>query len=691
MRRTALLLIVLPALGCEAWPNPSSSAIAIDGGPITDGTTGGASNNAGSSPPSSTMSTANSDAGQGSGTSLYNGLPPISPNGDSVVVGTRGGHIQFPGGFTLDIPSGALESDITIQADTVAVPPEMLGMGSPAAPIIELLPNGLSFKVPARLQTVMPAMGVNNIVAVSSEPDAPSLEDIAIAQGDGDTLDAFIWHFSYYGVFGTDWGDLTVGDLTACDTAPVRGLSLQIERIFQQLAPGSIAPLDDARVGSSDPLGRPFLQGAVSAAIEAALNDPAAATTRVPFQITSGWRSLAQQYVLSNCSNGNATAPPGTSNHADGSAFDLAGSYPNAAACYAANTSLVQSGDFSAVRDLSHPFWGAQLEKGGTFLWFGSEAKTNICGDPPHFDETSGQSDELRTTATLAFQTLWNNNNPCDQIDATGQFDADTESSLNVSPAGGFGGISPIQLPAEGAGCPPVTSSMATTCCPGSGGAKPSCADRQTDPNHCGECERVCPSFQICQSGGCVCATSGQVVCGDACVDELTDSDNCGACGNTCSGGESCVGGRCQCPTGQVFCGGSCLDPSTYQSEPNNCGGCGSVCPSTESCNGGQCRPNICGKCPTGYDVTERGFEDGSNTPIFACCLVILTGQCVDYFYNTQTGVHVPYSSQCSTIQDPEGIDTNGQCAGNSACGIPEGGTFQEDMVCKDDATCIIP
>jgi hypothetical protein len=462
----------------------------------------------------------------------YFNLPILTVNGNSVVVGTNGGHIEFSTDIVLDVPGDAVDADTLIQASVVEVPAEMAGLGSPLIPVVQLLPDGLSFRLPARLQLSMPPHDINDIAMVASQPGDPFLDDIAIKEGANGSLLATIWHFTSYGIFGTQVGNLLVGDISVCNTTQARGLSTQIAAIFQQLAPGNLVPIQDQRVTTSDPLGSPLLQPTVVKDILSALNDLGAPSVKkVPFEITSGWRSLAQQYILANCKNGNNTAPPGTSNHADGSAFDLHGSYSKADACVADNSSLLNDDDYEAVRDKAHPYWGKLLEKGGNILWYGSEIGTSsICGDPPHFDDVSANSVDLRSTSVLAFQRLWNNRNPCDLLDEDGLFGPKTEDRLANSPAAGFQDIGPIQLPTnglQGAGCDPNAGTP--ICCPG---ASPT-AGSSTTPS----CQVSCCNPNTCP-GGC-CDSQGTCQVG-------TDDHACGSGGQSCTscaGSDTCGGG----------------------------------------------------------------------------------------------------------------------------------------------------
>lgn len=69
------------------------------------------------------------------------------------------------------------------------------------------------------------------------------------------------------------------------------------------------------------------------------------------------------------------------------------------------------------------------LEANG-FVWFGA-------GDAVHFTFKGGDT-TLTGAGVKAFQRLWNANHPDDRIAETGRYDAKTEASLKLAPAGGF-------------------------------------------------------------------------------------------------------------------------------------------------------------------------------------------------------------------------------------------------------------
>jgi hypothetical protein len=133
--------------------------------------------------------------------------------------------------------------------------------------------------------------------------------------------------------------------------------------------------------------------------------------------VNSAYRTLAQQFLLYNWWTGGvcnfqAVARPGASNHQAGLAIDIE--------------------DYGG--------WRPHLERYG-WKWFGLR-------DKPHFTyvgnglvlsvQLNGKTIDIRNTATLAFQRLWNRNNSSEKIAEDGDFGSTTQSKLKASPANGF-------------------------------------------------------------------------------------------------------------------------------------------------------------------------------------------------------------------------------------------------------------
>ncbi len=196
----------------------------------------------------------------------------------------------------------------------------------------------------------------------------------------------------------------TVGDheTTTCTTAVVIELSRQIAAEVDCMAPGQL-------VAFAEGGGVVFAGAAVLPYVsEGGREDLLAAVAAgggMSLQVTSAYRSVAQQYLLyrwfqlGRCGI-TAAAVPGRSNHESGRAVDVSP--------YAPWVSL-----------LADHAWDQ-----------------TVPGDPVHFDHL--QSPDLRGTDVLAFQRLWNRNHPEDPIAVDGQWGPETEARLVVSPDDGF-------------------------------------------------------------------------------------------------------------------------------------------------------------------------------------------------------------------------------------------------------------
>ena len=193
----------------------------------------------------------------------------------------------------------------------------------------------------------------------------------------------------------------TVADYaySGCSTSVVLGLSRQIADEIGCEHPGGLEAFDEAGgivLTSSSVL--PYLEADAKTHLE-----QVAASHTV--QVNSAFRTLAQQYLLYRWYvNGRcgitAAAHVGSSNHESGRAVDLA------------NYS-------SVVGTMSNHGWAH-----------------DVSGDPVHFDHLA--SDDIRGEDVLAFQTLWNRNNPGDTISADGAYGPQTEARLKMAPATGF-------------------------------------------------------------------------------------------------------------------------------------------------------------------------------------------------------------------------------------------------------------
>lgn len=127
--------------------------------------------------------------------------------------------------------------------------------------------------------------------------------------------------------------------------------------------------------------------------------------------IEAGYRDVAMQYYSrwfqENCNSAFNAAEPGKSNHQGGRAVD--------------------------VKYYAH-WWDSLLE-------FGFDHP--IPSDKPHFElRGSGafrdESEELKVLSVLAFQRLWNRNNPDDLLAEDGIYGPRTKQRLGASPVAGF-------------------------------------------------------------------------------------------------------------------------------------------------------------------------------------------------------------------------------------------------------------
>jgi len=115
------------------------------------------------------------------------------------------------------------------------------------------------------------------------------------------------------------------------------------------------------------------------------------------------------------------------------------------------------------------------------------------------------------------------------------------------------------------------------------------CIDPNSDPEHCGGCDRRCEGEDVCSQGACVSeCPGGKSTCGAECVDTDTAHANCGACGRACASDETCQQGVCTsgCSDGLTECEGGCFD---LQTATDHCGACGAACSADQRCRGGTC------------------------------------------------------------------------------------------------------
>ncbi len=199
---------------------------------------------------------------------------------------------------------------------------------------------------------------------------------------------------------------LTVGEAVSdpnCSTSIVKGLSLQIIAQGNCLAPGAFAevlPRPNLELG---PAVFPNMEQPAVTALAKALDAKPAMTMHV----NSMLRTVAQQYLLhawwqDGLCGITLAATPGDSPHETGLAMDID----------------------------DHAAWQSALEAVG-FKWHGP-------GDVVHFDYVGPGAVNYKGVDVMAFQALWNLNNPGDLIDEDGIYGPQTASKLVLAPAGGF-------------------------------------------------------------------------------------------------------------------------------------------------------------------------------------------------------------------------------------------------------------
>lgn len=183
----------------------------------------------------------------------------------------------------------------------------------------------------------------------------------------------------------------------AASTSIVNGLSQQLIYQLQLNLPNAFVSFDELNV-DLDSAAFPYVQSAAKQGLAKAIQDRG-----TKMLVNSCYRTIAQQMLLYNdrFNNSNPVAPPGTSNHQTGLAIDIEDALG----------------------------WEPYLMRYG---W------SPLPGDPPHFDFVGGGTIDIRRESILAFQQLWNKNNPNNKIDADGGFGPQTEGALNQSPAQGF-------------------------------------------------------------------------------------------------------------------------------------------------------------------------------------------------------------------------------------------------------------
>ena len=124
--------------------------------------------------------------------------------------------------------------------------------------------------------------------------------------------------------------------------------------------------------------------------------------------------------------------------------------------------------------------------------------------------------------------------------------------------------------------------------------------------------DAICEGELVCVEGECTCP-EGLHPCHDLCVDLQTNPTHCGQCDRGCDvdQGQACNGGECalNCADNLTACEGSCVDLLT---NPSFCGACDHACDSAQGeveCNQGRCEMLSC----------VDGWHDANNTGDDGC------------------------------------------------------------------------
>jgi hypothetical protein len=213
------------------------------------------------------------------------------------------------------------------------------------------------------------------------------------------------------------------------------------------------------------------------------------------------------------------------------------------------------------------------------------------------------------------------------------------------------------------------------------------------DAKNCGTCGHACAAGEHCSGGTCQSCPTGQAWCGYSCVDLSTSYSNCGACGAYCySGGPGTIGvcsaGVCTSPCGSAYLDCDKLTSNgcevTRTVDRNNCGACGVACGPDEICGGGQCA-----KCSPGLSVCNNACINlTTNNSNCGACGVSCSA----------TAPHasaVCKSSACALQCSAGYLDCNGNALDGcevqvsatncGACGV----TCGAGELCSKQATCI--
>jgi hypothetical protein len=307
----------------------------------------------------------------------------------------------------------------------------MSGSAAPVLSTIAFAPDGLQFAVPVRMRQPMPTKpsgalySVSELTMVSTVQDDGSgdsnpLESVPLGQGDADTLEALLAHFSTVTVFGPILAGATLSQV--CATSLARGLSAQILTELTAMTGVGFVPIASTAVDCSR-CEQPFLQKQAASHLQAAVSGAKPAA----IHINSAWRSVADQYILAKvpCANPNrnTVARVGQSPHMSGNAIDvqnpnLGMTMKDACSKYFTDAAGASKPVPTAQEALNflHPIWAGPLTA-NSFAWLARDGtdEQSTCRDPPHFTDLSVSID-YRAKNIQAFQSLWNKHRSCNPI-----------------------------------------------------------------------------------------------------------------------------------------------------------------------------------------------------------------------------------------------------------------------------------
>lgn len=193
----------------------------------------------------------------------------------------------------------------------------------------------------------------------------------------------------------------TLGTAPGCSTAVAGGLTTQLIAELARMGV-SFSNLDDpSKIRCTSPC-VPLLQSSAKTALTSV-----ASKKNDYITLNSAYRSSAQQYLLyrqflSTTCGVSAAARPGTSNHESGIGIDVR----------------------------SYSYWRSTLQ-GFLWKWLGSF-------DPVHYDYQGKHQTGVSKLSLMAFQRLWNRNNPSDQILEDGKYGSNTAARLAKTPCDGW-------------------------------------------------------------------------------------------------------------------------------------------------------------------------------------------------------------------------------------------------------------